>query len=604
MDFQSGQMIADKYILDGELGQGGIATVYKIRHIKLETPFALKILKISTASLKQRLELEAKVQAQIRHPNVVSVLDVIEEDGFLGLVMEFVEGAALDDFLLQERLTLDETEEIFLAILDAMEEAHDNSIVHRDLKPGNVMIQKKRGRFQVKVCDFGLAKALDDEGASNTVSGTTMGTPAYMAPEQVRNSKTVDQKADVFSLGAILYEMVAGKKAFTGTTTWEILSAVTEKQPPSIRSLVPDVPDRFEAAINGALQKQVTKRIPSCTDLREVLMGRKAWTPSKADSLIMDGFDLMSGEYTIETADLDGLALAELEAAEKRQKEKAKKEAEKKATQVDISTQNTISSAEKVTPVDTLANATTSTTSTSASASGSSSAPPEEKSSSNMLMIVGVVVLLLGIGGAFLLGQNNGNNSKQELTKNETPENNVEKTPPVEKDDPKDQETSEKTEEQNTTTEKVVENKTETTKTEEKQTITPVKTSTEKKSVTKVETKKVETKKVEPPKTEGKKLDSATAKEVVGKFDVKTRNSRKIQDCFASQQKLSGTAPKRVPLIITLANTGSVTSATITEGEFKGSSFEKCLQSKFKSLSFATFDPEAKPLKFKYTLKN
>lgn len=596
MNFQSGQMIADKYILDGELGQGGIATVYKMHHIKLETPFALKILKISTASLKQRLELEAKVQAKIRHPNVVSVLDVIEEDGFLGLVMEFVEGVALDSFLLQERLNLEETEEIFLAILDAMEEAHDNAIVHRDLKPGNVMIQKKRGKFQVKVCDFGLAKALDDEGASNTVSGTTMGTPAYMAPEQVRNSKTVDQKADIFSLGAILYEMVSGKKAFTGTTTWEILSAVTEKQPPSITDLVPDIPERFLAAINGSLQKQATKRIPSCGELREVLLGRKAWTPSKSDSLIMDGFDLMSGEYTIETADLDGLALNGLEEQEK-QEQKQAAPPKKSKNNADVSAQVTRPSLENQNPSQEKSSQPLSNETSVAPAQEMTS---EEKSSSLPIIIAAIVLLILGgVGFAFMRQSSDTEKStepQKELadnsekpTKSETkPEKPEEKTVAENKEPPKEN-----------TTVKVEE------KPIEKNAVPLSKPPAEKETIAVVENKtKNKTVTVEKTTTPEKKLDAATTKEVVGKFDAQTRNNRRLQDCFASQQALSGTAPTHVPLIVTLENTGKVTSATISEGEYSGSTFETCLQTNLKSMSYEGFDPEAKPIKFKYTLKH
>ena len=200
---QSGDPIADgKYIIDQELGEGGLAVVYKVRHATLDTPFAVKILKVTLPSLQERLITEGQLQASLQHPNVVKVTDVVKVDGFPALVMEFIDGIAMDDYLNEEKPSTKYAEELFLQILDAVEEAHERGIIHRDLKPANVMMQRTRNKMIPKVCDFGLGKNLAKEGQTRT--GQQMGTPAYMAPEQIRSTKDVDQRADIFSLGCNL----------------------------------------------------------------------------------------------------------------------------------------------------------------------------------------------------------------------------------------------------------------------------------------------------------------------------------------------------------------------------------------------------------------
>ena len=303
MDYEAGHKL-DKYEVEKKLGEGGMAVVYKVRHETLKTPFALKILKISHPQIQERMIREGQVQAQLRHPNVVAVNDVITVEGNPGLVMEFIEGMAMDEWIDENNMSMEMAEEFFLQILDALEEAHSKSIIHRDLKPSNVMLESKRGKLIPKVCDFGLAKAMEEDDKGFTKTGVTMGTPAYMAPEQVRNAKTVDQRADIFSLGAIFFEMVTGQQAFQGTDTLDLLNAVANKPHTPPERIVEGLPSRYAAAINGALEKDPNKRIPDCEVFRKVLLGEMEFsTKSKNTAQTMFDLDLFGDEDFLDNVD-------------------------------------------------------------------------------------------------------------------------------------------------------------------------------------------------------------------------------------------------------------------------------------------------------------
>ncbi|MBA2320108.1 MAG: serine/threonine protein kinase, partial [Deltaproteobacteria bacterium] len=210
MDLAPGTEI-DRYVVEEVIGRGGMAVVYRVQHKKLGTSHALKVLLIPAPAIQERMLQEGRVQATLRHPNVVNVTDVIDVNGSYGLVMEFVDGPALDRHLWQQKhLSLEEAEIIGRGILAGVAAAHAQSMIHRDLKPANILLARsERGDLVPKVTDFGLAKILRGtslDTASATRTGHTMGTPQYMAPEQIRNAKTVDERADVFSIGALLYE--------------------------------------------------------------------------------------------------------------------------------------------------------------------------------------------------------------------------------------------------------------------------------------------------------------------------------------------------------------------------------------------------------------
>ncbi len=271
--------VLDRYTVLDLLGQGGMAMVYRLRHNQLETEHALKVLTITKASVRRRLILEGKVQANLRHVNVVAVTDVLSIAGAPGLLMEYIQGPALDDWLERYKPNLDEIEAIFRGIVEGVAHAHAQGLIHRDLKPANIMIDRSGDKLVPKVADFGLAKIFSEEEEDEqgkrkrTRSGVAMGTPAYMAPEQIRSAKDVDVRADVYSLGCVLYEMVTGELAFNQDDLPSIFDAVLAGSFEPVDTLVPDIPERFHNTILGCMQIDMSRRIPDCATILEVLAG-------------------------------------------------------------------------------------------------------------------------------------------------------------------------------------------------------------------------------------------------------------------------------------------------------------------------------------------
>ncbi len=270
--------VVDRYTIEGPLGQGGMAVVYRARHNQLGTLHAVKVLQVSTPSIRERLLQEGRVQAVMRHPNIVSVTDVIDVNGSPGLVMELIQGVSLEQLLNRAPLTLEQADELARGIIAGVAEAHRLGLIHRDLKPGNVMLQTTASGLIPKVTDFGLAKVLsaDDSKGTTTRSGVTMGTPCFMAPEQIRDAKSADKRADVFSLGAILYELVTNRRAFEQPDIVGIFNAVTTGDfiPPT--TLVPGLPESMNQAILGALKVNRDERIQDCDQLLATWTGKVA----------------------------------------------------------------------------------------------------------------------------------------------------------------------------------------------------------------------------------------------------------------------------------------------------------------------------------------
>ncbi|MSQ04349.1 MAG: hypothetical protein EXR71_21125 [Myxococcales bacterium] len=277
MELSAGTAI-DRYLVEARLGEGGMAVVYRVRHASLGSLHALKVLSGSMASVRERLMQEGRLQASLRHPNVVTVTDVVDVNGSPGLIMEFVDGPNLGELLDRGRLSLAQADALALGILEGVSAAHGVGLIHRDLKPANVLIASTKAGLVPKVADFGLAKLLagDASGAMRkTRSGTAMGTPSYMAPEQIRNAKGVDGRADIFSLGAILYELYCGDMAFPGDDMWTIFGSITSGVYAHPQDLAPDIPERVAQAIRGALAVGVEDRISDCDALIKVLRGRQ-----------------------------------------------------------------------------------------------------------------------------------------------------------------------------------------------------------------------------------------------------------------------------------------------------------------------------------------
>lgn len=258
-----------------------MATVYRVRHIQLGSEHALKVLDVPNEALKERLMLEGQLQARLNHPNLVRVTDVVPVAGAFGLVMEFIDGPTLDEWMeagprpgetVEERIA--DTERIFRGILSAVSYAHRKGLVHRDLKPQNVLLEDNDGVLNPKVLDFGIAKLMEDQkAASLTRTGWGMGTPEYMAPEQLKAARDVDTRADIWALGCILYAMFVGKSPFAREDLLQTFAALGTGEHPPLETVRPAVPVRIGDAVRACLQVSRELRVADCSKLSMILAG-------------------------------------------------------------------------------------------------------------------------------------------------------------------------------------------------------------------------------------------------------------------------------------------------------------------------------------------
>jgi len=209
-----GQQIQN-YKITHELGSGGMATVYEAVHVRLKTKVAVKVLNPVLASnegIRKRFEQEAQIMASLNHEGITKVIDFDDKDNHLAIVMEFMDGQTLDEYINKKgALEEEEAMTIFLPILNAFAYAHSKGIVHRDVKPSNIFITSDG---KVKIMDFGIAKIVEEGAKALTQTGTLMGTPVYMSPEQINDSKHIDQRSDIYSLGVTLWFMLNGKPPY------------------------------------------------------------------------------------------------------------------------------------------------------------------------------------------------------------------------------------------------------------------------------------------------------------------------------------------------------------------------------------------------------
>jgi serine/threonine-protein kinase len=264
-----------------KLGQGGMGEVFLAHQTSLDRPAALKVLArhlCEKEDFVKRFYREARAMAKIDHPNAVRVFAVDQADGVHFVAMELVDGKSLQDWLNKlGKLSVGDALHIALRAAEALEAAHRMNMVHRDIKPDNIMLTS---RGQVKVSDFGLAKALDDEEMSMTQSGTGLGTPYYMAPEQARNAKYVDGRSDIYALGVTLYHFLTGQLPFTGNSAMEVLIAKEKSQPPSIRKHCPEVPDKVDLIVGKMIAKDPNQRFKDFSEVIKTISGLGLDSPS------------------------------------------------------------------------------------------------------------------------------------------------------------------------------------------------------------------------------------------------------------------------------------------------------------------------------------
>jgi serine/threonine protein kinase/Leucine-rich repeat (LRR) protein len=259
------------YRIVKELGRGGMGAVFAALDTRLDRQLALKVMLpefAADASAKERFLREARAAAKISHDNVVTVYEADERDGVPYIAMQFLEGLPLDAYLKKKGTpTVQQVLRIGTEAAAGLAAAHKLGLVHRDIKPANLWLEAPNGR--VKVLDFGLAKPVHAE-TEITQSGAIVGTPAYMSPEQARGEK-VDHRTDLFSLGAVLYRLCAGKVPFGGATTMAVLMALGTEEPPPVREVNPDVPEALAALIHQLLSKKADARPQSAIEVAKRL---------------------------------------------------------------------------------------------------------------------------------------------------------------------------------------------------------------------------------------------------------------------------------------------------------------------------------------------
>lgn len=270
-----GDTIDERYVIERVIGRGASGVVYEATHRLIGKRLAIKCLHPQMASSPvavQRLFREARISAALRHPNVIEVFDAGRDGDLYYLTMELLDGVPLSDHLERELRPVEEIAGIFLAIMDGVAAVHGAGVVHRDLKPDNVFMSRgEDGALAPKVLDFGVSKLYEPGRAQITTLGMTMGTPYYMAPEQMSDSRAVDVRADVYSLGVMLYEALSGKVPYDGDSLLEIFTRAHEGRPVPLRELRPDVPASLEALIARAMCPERDARFADVRSMREAL---------------------------------------------------------------------------------------------------------------------------------------------------------------------------------------------------------------------------------------------------------------------------------------------------------------------------------------------
>ncbi len=255
--------LADRYRIDRELGQGGMATVYLAHDLKHDREVAIKVLRPELAAVlgPERFLAEIKITARLDHPHILTLIDSGASDGFLYYVLPFVRGESLRDRLNRERqLGLEEALSITKQVASALDYAHRHGVIHRDIKPENILLYEG----EAMLADFGIALAVKEAGGNRiTETGISLGTPQYMSPEQATGKRELDARSDIYSLAAVLYEMIAGEPPHTGPTVQAVIAKLLTERPTRLRVVRDTVPEGIDTAVAKALSKVPADRFGS-----------------------------------------------------------------------------------------------------------------------------------------------------------------------------------------------------------------------------------------------------------------------------------------------------------------------------------------------------
>jgi eukaryotic-like serine/threonine-protein kinase len=268
--------LSDRYAIEHEIGAGGMATVYLARDLKHNRKVALKVLRPELAAVLgvERFLSEIEVTANLQHPHLLPLFDSGEAGGLLFYVMPYIEGESLRDRLERERqLPVSEAIRIAVAVCSALDYAHRRGVIHRDLKPENILLHDG----QPMVTDFGIALAITNAGGARvTQTGLSLGTPQYMSPEQATGDRVIDARSDIYSLAAVLYELLTGDPPHAASTVQAIIAKVLTDKPQHVRHLRESVPEHVDAALMCALSKLPADRFATAGEFAESLQGTRA----------------------------------------------------------------------------------------------------------------------------------------------------------------------------------------------------------------------------------------------------------------------------------------------------------------------------------------
>ena len=272
-----GRTLARKYKLHRLIGVGGMGAVYEAEHLGTHRPYAIKTLHekhAGSAVFAERFLREARAASRIGHRGIVKVYDSgVDEDGLHYLVLELLQGKDLGEALRENELTLGDVWRIGVEVLDALAAAHAAGIIHRDIKPENVFLIRQGDTFRVKLLDFGIAKTESANDPKLTVTGTVLGTPHYMSPEQAAGD-SIDPRADLWAVGAMLFRLLAGFPPHDAENYNVLISRILTELPPKLVDVRPELPRLFHHCVDGSLRPQREERFKSAEAMLAVLAGR------------------------------------------------------------------------------------------------------------------------------------------------------------------------------------------------------------------------------------------------------------------------------------------------------------------------------------------